>query len=129
MTKALAAEALQRRVLLYDKKGEQHYDIISALHKSVRNSDADAALYWLGRMLEAGEDPMYMRAAGGADGGGGYWAGGAGGVESLLERAGCDAFSGAAGGGAGAGAGGGVSGAGAEVECGLYGVWGGAGGH
>jgi putative ATPase len=57
--KALAAEAMQRRMLLYDKKGEQHYDIISALHKSVRNSDADAALYWLGRMLEAGEDPMY----------------------------------------------------------------------
>jgi putative ATPase len=59
ITKAMAAEALQRRVLLYDKKGEQHYDIISALHKSVRNSDPDAALYWLGRMLEAGEDPMY----------------------------------------------------------------------
>jgi putative ATPase len=57
--RALAAEAMQRRMLLYDKKGEQHYDIISALHKSVRNSDADAALYWLGRMLEAGEDPMY----------------------------------------------------------------------
>jgi putative ATPase len=47
-------------VLLYDKKGEQHYDLISALHKSVRNSDADAALYWLGRMLRAGEDPMYV---------------------------------------------------------------------
>ena len=60
ITKALAAEAMQRRVLLYDKKGEQHYDVISALHKSVRNSDADAALYWLGRMLEAGEDPMYV---------------------------------------------------------------------
>ncbi len=59
LTKALASEAMQRRVLLYDKKGEQHYDVISALHKSVRNSDADAALYWLGRMLEAGEDPMY----------------------------------------------------------------------
>ena len=59
ITKALAAEAMQRRVLLYDKKGEQHYDIISALHKSVRNSDPDAALYWLSRMLEAGEDPMY----------------------------------------------------------------------
>jgi len=59
ITKALASEALQRRVLLYDKKGEQHYDIISALHKSVRNSDPDAALYWLGRMLQAGEDPMY----------------------------------------------------------------------
>jgi putative ATPase len=60
LTKALAAEAVQQRVLLYDKKGEQHYDIISALHKSVRNSDADAALYWLGRMLVAGEDPMYI---------------------------------------------------------------------
>jgi putative ATPase len=59
LTKALAAEAMQRRMLLYDKKGEQHYDVISALHKSIRNSDADAALYWLGRMLEAGEDPMY----------------------------------------------------------------------
>src|SRR6201995_1955366 len=60
ITKALAAEALQQRVLLYDKKGEQHYDLISALHKSVRNSDADAALYWLGRMLQGGEDPMYV---------------------------------------------------------------------
>jgi putative ATPase len=60
ITKAIAAEALQRRVLLYDKHGEQHYDIISALHKSVRNSDADASLYWLGRMLQAGEDPMYV---------------------------------------------------------------------
>lgn len=59
VSKPLAAEAMQRRMLLYDKKGEQHYDIISALHKSVRNSDPDAALYWLGRMLEAGEDPMY----------------------------------------------------------------------
>jgi putative ATPase len=60
ITTALAAEAVQRRVLLYDKKGEQHYDLISALHKSVRNSDADASLYWLGRMLAAGEDPMYV---------------------------------------------------------------------
>jgi putative ATPase len=60
ITKDIAAEALQRRVLLYDKQGEQHYDIISALHKSVRNSDADASLYWLGRMLQAGEDPMYV---------------------------------------------------------------------
>jgi putative ATPase len=59
ITKPLAAEAMQRRMLLYDKKGEQHYDVISALHKSVRNSDPDAALYWLARMLEAGEDPMY----------------------------------------------------------------------
>ena len=60
ITRELAAEALQQRVLLYDKKGEQHYDLISALHKSVRNSDADAALYWLGRMLQAGEDAMYV---------------------------------------------------------------------
>ncbi|HWG17994.1 MAG TPA: replication-associated recombination protein A [Acidobacteriaceae bacterium] len=60
ITKDVAAEALQRRVLLYDKQGEQHYDIISALHKSVRNSDADASLYWLARMLQAGEDPMYV---------------------------------------------------------------------
>jgi len=60
ISKPLAAEAMQRRVLLYDKKGEQHYDIISALHKSVRNSDPDASLYWLGRMLQAGEDPMYV---------------------------------------------------------------------
>ncbi|SEF68268.1 Recombination protein MgsA [Bryocella elongata] len=60
ITREIAAEALQQRVLLYDKKGEQHYDLISALHKSVRNSDADASLYWLGRMLAAGEDPMYV---------------------------------------------------------------------
>ncbi len=60
ITQEIAAEALQRRTLLYDKKGEQHYDIISALHKSVRNSDPDAAMYWLARMLEAGEDPMYV---------------------------------------------------------------------
>ena len=60
LTHAIAAEALQQRVLLYDKKGEQHYDLISALHKSVRNSDADAALYWLTRMLAAGEDAMYV---------------------------------------------------------------------
>jgi putative ATPase len=53
-------EALQHRALLYDKAGDQHYDIISALHKSLRGSDADAALYWLGRMLEAGEDPLYV---------------------------------------------------------------------
>jgi putative ATPase len=46
--------------LLYDKAGEEHYNIISALHKSVRNSDPDAALYWLARMLEAGEDPLYV---------------------------------------------------------------------
>jgi len=53
-------EALQHRALLYDKSGEQHYDLISALHKSLRGSDPDAGLYWLGRMLEAGEDPLYI---------------------------------------------------------------------
>jgi len=60
LTKAIATEALQQRVLMYDKQGEEHYNLISALHKSVRNSDADAALYWLGRMLRAGEDPLYV---------------------------------------------------------------------
>jgi len=53
-------EAYQKRVLVYDKKGEMHYDLISALHKSMRGSDPDAALYWLARMLEAGEDPLYI---------------------------------------------------------------------
>ncbi|HEU0050876.1 MAG TPA: replication-associated recombination protein A, partial [Patescibacteria group bacterium] len=52
--------ALQRSHFLYDKGGEEHYNIISALHKSMRGSDADAAIYWLGRMLEAGEDPLYV---------------------------------------------------------------------
>jgi len=60
ITRALAEEALQQRVLLYDKTGEEHYNLISALHKSVRNSDPDAALYWLGRMFQGGEDPMYL---------------------------------------------------------------------
>jgi putative ATPase len=56
----IAQDALQKRTLIYDKSGEEHYNLISALHKSVRNSDPDAALYWLGRMLEAGEDPLYV---------------------------------------------------------------------
>jgi putative ATPase len=60
ITDAIVTDALQKRVLLYDKAGEEHYNLISALHKSVRNSDADASLYWLGRMLEAGEDPLYI---------------------------------------------------------------------
>ncbi|HTZ94930.1 MAG TPA: replication-associated recombination protein A [Terriglobales bacterium] len=60
ITDEIVQDALQKRVLLYDKAGEEHYNLISALHKSVRNSDADAALYWLGRMLEAGEDPLYI---------------------------------------------------------------------
>lgn len=53
-------EAAQRRNLLYDKEGEQHYNLISALHKSLRDSDPDAGLYWMGRMIEAGEDPLYI---------------------------------------------------------------------
>src|SRR5450631_3106206 len=60
VTRETAGVALQQRVLLYDKQGEEHYNLISALHKSVRNSDPDAALYWLGRMLKAGEDAMYL---------------------------------------------------------------------
>lgn len=60
ITKAIAAEAAQQRVLQYDKQGEEHYNLISALHKSVRNSDPDAALYWLARMFAAGEDPLYL---------------------------------------------------------------------
>jgi putative ATPase len=58
--KQTVADALQRKVLLYDKSGEEHFNLISALHKSVRSSDADAALYWLGRMMKAGEDRMYL---------------------------------------------------------------------
>jgi len=60
VTEKIIEDAIQRKMLLYDKGGEEHYNLISALHKSVRNSDADAALYWLGRMLEAGEDPLYI---------------------------------------------------------------------
>ena len=60
ITDDIVHDALQKRVLLYDKTGEEHYNLISALHKSVRNSDPDASLYWLGRMLEAGEDPLYI---------------------------------------------------------------------
>ena len=56
----VAVEAVQQRVLVYDKSGEEHYNLISALHKSVRNSDADASLYWLARMFAAGEDPLYL---------------------------------------------------------------------
>lgn len=60
ITESVIEDAIQRKMLLYDKAGEEHYNLISALHKSVRNSDADATLYWLGRMLEAGEDPLYI---------------------------------------------------------------------
>jgi putative ATPase len=60
LTTTTLSDVISRRALLYDKSGEEHYNLISALHKSIRNSDADAAVYWLARMLEAGEDPMYV---------------------------------------------------------------------
>jgi putative ATPase len=56
----IAEEAMQRKALLYDKEGEEHYNVISAFHKSLRGGDPDAALYWLARMIEAGEDPLYV---------------------------------------------------------------------
>ncbi|MDD5448696.1 MAG: replication-associated recombination protein A, partial [Actinomycetota bacterium] len=60
ITSKLVMEAAQKKTLLYDKAGEEHYNLISALHKSLRDSDPDGALYWLARMLEAGEDPLYI---------------------------------------------------------------------
>lgn len=60
VTKEIIEECIQKKTLLYDKNGEEHYNLISALHKSMRNSDPDAAVYWLARMLEAGEDPLYV---------------------------------------------------------------------
>jgi putative ATPase len=60
ISEQIIKDTLQKRILLYDKSGEEHYNLISALHKSVRNSDVDASLYWLGRMLESGEDPLYI---------------------------------------------------------------------
>lgn len=60
VTREVVSDALQKKVLLYDKSGEEHFNLISALHKSVRSSDADAALYWLARMMKAGEDRLYL---------------------------------------------------------------------
>ena len=60
VSEEMLEQCLSRKSLLYDKKGEEHYNLISALHKSMRNSDPDAAVYWLARMLEAGEDPLYV---------------------------------------------------------------------
>src|SRR5438034_2566888 len=60
VTEAVIHEAAQKKALLYDKAGEEHYNLISALHKSLRDSDPDGSLYWLGRMLESGEDPLYV---------------------------------------------------------------------
>ncbi|KOF58197.1 MULTISPECIES: replication-associated recombination protein A [Clostridium] len=60
ITKETLEDCMQSKALLYDKNGEEHYNLISALHKSMRNSDCDAAIYWLSRMLEGGEDPLYI---------------------------------------------------------------------
>src|SRR5699024_10360400 len=60
ISKENVTQVMSRKTLLYDKQGEEHYSIISALHKSMRNSDAQAAIYWLSRMLEAGEDPLFV---------------------------------------------------------------------
>src|SRR5207253_3585896 len=60
LTPQAIEDSLQRKMLLYDKAGEEHFNLISALHKSVRSSDVDASLYWLGRMLESGEDRLYI---------------------------------------------------------------------
>ncbi|MBQ4242768.1 MAG: replication-associated recombination protein A, partial [Lachnospiraceae bacterium] len=60
VTKQTVEQITGKKALLYDKNGEEHYNLISALHKSMRNSDPDAAVYWLARMLEAGEDPLYI---------------------------------------------------------------------
>ena len=60
VTQDILEQCVSRKSLLYDKNGEEHYNLISALHKSMRNSDPDAAVYWLARMLEAGEDPLYV---------------------------------------------------------------------
>ena len=60
VTKDILEQCISKKSLLYDKNGEEHYNLISALHKSMRNSDPDAAVYWLARMLEAGEDPLYV---------------------------------------------------------------------
>ena len=120
ITREVVQNALQQRVLLYDKQGEEHYNLISALHKSIRNSDADASLYWLGRMLRAGEDPMYMarRLVRMAVEDIGLAAPEA--LEPDADGARRDGFSGFAGGRPGAGPGGGLPGAGAQVERPLH---------
>ena len=121
LTAEAVQDAMQRKLLLYDKGGEEHFNLISALHKSVRSSDVDAALYWLTRMLEAGEDRMYIarrlvrmasrrHRAGGSAGAGADDCGDAGG-----------ALSGNSGGRPGARAGGDLLVHGAEVRRGLSG--------
>ena len=118
----LIADAVQQKTLLYDKSGEEHYNLISALHKSIRNSDPDAALYWLARMLRSGEDPDVPGAAAGSNGVRRHWSGGSGGVEPDAIRARFDGFSRQPGGRSGTGASRGLSGARAQVECAVHGV-------
>ncbi len=122
ITKELLAELLQRKFLLYDKSGEEHYNLISALHKSVRNSDPDASLYWLVRMLESGEDPLYIarRLVRMASEDIGLAEPGALGGDDCSDASG--RFRRAARGKSGAGAGCRLSGARAEVECAVYGL-------
>ena len=118
-----SSELLQRKFLLYDKSGEEHYNLISALHKSVRNSDADASLYWLARMLESGEDPLYIarRLVRMASEDIGLAEPGALAVTIAAMQA-AD-FVGAAGGQSGARAGGGLSVARAEIQRALHRLW------
>ncbi len=124
ITDEIVHDALQKRVLLYDKSGEEHYNLISALHKSVRNSDPDAALYWLGRMLEAGEDPLYIARTGRPNVGGRRRTSGSECPLTLHGGTGCGRFHRDAGRQSGPGAGSRISVGGSEIECTVYGVWG-----
>jgi len=126
--RALAGVAVQQRVLMYDKSGEEHYNLISALHKSVRNSDPDAALYWLARMFAAGEDPRYLarRVVRMAVEDIGLAAPEA--LNLCLSAEGGDRFSWLARGRSRAGRSGGLSLPGAEVKLGIHGLRRGAGG-
>ncbi len=120
ITREIVQNALQQRVLLYDKQGEEHYNLISALHKSIRNSDADASLYWLGRMLQGRRRPHVCCPAAGAHGGRRHWPGRTGGAADGAGGPRRDGFSGLAGRRSGAGPGRGLPGAGAQVECALH---------
>ncbi len=123
VSEARLEDVLQKKLLPYDKSGEEHYNLISALHKSVRNSDPDAALYWLARMLESGEDPLYLarRMVRMASEDIGLAEPGALAV-TLAAKEAFD-FLGAARGQPCAGAGGGLSFARAEIERALHRLW------
>ena len=123
ITREIVQNALQQRVLLYDKQGEEHFNLISALHKSIRNSDADASLYWLGRMLQGRRRPHVCCPATGTNGSRGHWPGGAGGAADGTRGPRRDGFSGLAGRRSGPGPGRRLPGAGAQIECALYRLW------